>query len=205
MSASRIAGADGWEAGPLSVSGSGRRIGVLQQIGHRVDAIDRRLHRDRIVHVVLRVEEEIRRHQHARRQRRQDVVGDIALRDVQLGGAQPIHVHLQRRIVQHLHQMRVGHAGNRAHALQQLLAKLRWRARSSRPGSARRSAPTGRSSAPARRYRRSGNRRRCRGTPPAAGRGWRGCSRSTGGDPASARSGSPRPSSRHCHWARRPG
>ena len=31
MSASRITGADGWEAGPVSVLGSGRRIGVLSR------------------------------------------------------------------------------------------------------------------------------------------------------------------------------
>ena len=120
MSASRITGAAGCAAGPVSRGRIGPADRRVQQIGDRIDPIDRRLHRDRVVHVVLRVEEEIRRHQHARRQRRQHVVGDIALRDVQLGGAQPVHVDLQRRIVQHLHQMRVGHAGNPAHALQQL-------------------------------------------------------------------------------------
>jgi len=42
------------------------------------------------------------------------------LRDVQLRRTQTINIHLQGRVVQYLHQMRIGHAGYLAHTLQQL-------------------------------------------------------------------------------------
>ena len=149
MSPSRMTGAAG-QRPPDRRRSSG--VGVLdrrvQQIVDRIDPVDRRLHRHRVVHVVLRIEEEVRRHQHRGRQRGQHVVGDVALRDAQLRGAQPVDVDLQRRDssapARDARRRRPGSSSSAAAAA----APGHRSGRSSRPGSARRSAPADRNSAP---------------------------------------------------------
>ena len=208
MSDSRITGAPG-SAGfarrQRRIRRADRRV---HQVVHRVDLRQRRLHRDEVVHVVLRVEEEVRRTPATGRQRGQHVVGHVALAMPSFGGAQPVHVHLQRRdSPAPAPDARSATPGIICIAAQQLL-RQHHRTRSKfdvldldvdRRGQAE--------------IQHLADdvggleiERRCRESRPAVRRAWRGCSRRSGWWPAlELRSGFRRPCRRHCRWARRPG
>jgi hypothetical protein len=73
-----------------------------------------------VVHVVLRAEPEVGVHQAAAGQRGEEIVGDVALGQPHLRGAEPVHVEVERGVVEHLGDAHVDHPRDAAHPGRQL-------------------------------------------------------------------------------------
>ena len=101
---------------------SARRRRQIEDVLDGRNLVDRDLHGNDVVHAVLRIEEVGRANERARGQRCQQVIGDIALRHAKPCGALSIHVDLQRRVVHHLRNVAVHHAGNFTQRGQELLS-----------------------------------------------------------------------------------
>ncbi len=88
---------------------------------HRVDGTERRLDRDRVVHVVPWIEPEARRLEEARAERREHARRDGALGDAHLERLRAVDLHAERRVVEELRDADVARPGNLRHPRAQAL------------------------------------------------------------------------------------
>ena len=124
------------DASASSICGraAGRPVtGIVPSSSQRVDAVLRRLRRDRVADAGGRVEPERRRRLAAARQRDQQVVRDVALREAGLRGARPVDVEVEQRLVERLVHPQVDHAGHLRQLRRERRGEPAVRRRGSRP------------------------------------------------------------------------